>query len=145
MYQVYKVLDGDTFDSLALNFNISSDELFRINGFNNFNVGDLIIVPNNGMYFSYTVMPGDSMFSIANKYNQSLNDLYLINGIKEGDYIYPNQEILIPNNDVFLYYTRNGDTLSDVSNSIGVSISDIISDNSNLLLMPEQVIAYKKG
>lgn len=38
VYQVYKVVDGDTFDSLALNFNVSSDELTRINGFSDFNI-----------------------------------------------------------------------------------------------------------
>ena len=144
MYQVYKVLDGDTFDSLALNFNVSSDELVRINGFSDFNVGDLIVVPNNGMYFSYTVMPGDTMYSIANKFGQDLNDLYLINGIKEGDYIYPNQEIMIPNSSVSVYFTREGDTVSSVSDSIGVSVSDII-DNNDLVLMPEQIIVYRKG
>ena len=145
MYQVYKVLDGDTFDSLALNFNVSSDELYRINGFNSFNVGDLIVVPNNDMYFSYTVKLGDTMYSIASKFDKNLDDLYLINGIKEGDYIYPDQEILIPNRDVSIYYTDNDDTLNSVSNNIGVDVNDIISNNSNLLLMPGQIIVYRKG
>lgn len=145
MYQVYKILDGDTFDSLALNFNVSCDELSRINGFSDFSVGDLIVVPNNNMYFTYTVKSGDSMYSIASKFGRNVNDLYLINGIKEGDYIYPNQEILIPNRDVSVYYTMDGDTLGSVSNSIGVNSFDIISDNSDLLLVPDQIIVYRKG
>ena len=145
MYQVYKVLDGDTFDSLASNFNLSCDELIRINGFSDFNVGDLIVVPNNDMYFSYIVKSGDSMYSIASKFDKDLNDLYLINGIKEGDYIYPNQEILIPNRDVSIYYTSSGDTLDSVSDSIGVGVSDILSSNSDLLLLPDQIILYREG
>lgn len=145
MYQVYKVVDGDTFDSLALNFNVSSDELIRINGFSDFNIGDLIVVPNNEMYFPYRVKSGDTMYSIASRFNQNLNDLYLINGIKEGDYIYPNQEILIPSSDVSIYYTEDGDTLNSVSNSIGMDVEDIISYNSDLLLVPEQIIVYRKG
>lgn len=145
MYQVYKVVDGDTFESLTLDFNVSGDELFRINGFSDFNIGDLIVVPNNQMYFPYKVRSGDTMYSIASRFNQNLNDLYLINGIKEGDYIYPNQEILIPSSDVSIYYIEDGDTLNSVSNSIGVDVDDIISNNSDLLLVPEQIIVYRKG
>ena len=143
--KIINVVDGDTFDSLALNFNVSSDELTRINGFSDFNIGDLIVVPNNEMYFPYKVRSGDTMYSIASRFNQNLNDLYLINGIKEGDYIYPNQEILIPSSDVSIYYTEDGDTLNSVSNSIGVDVEDIISYNSDLLLVPEQIIVYRKG
>lgn len=141
---MYKTIDGDTFDSLALRFDISSDELVRINGFDSFNIGDMIVVPNNDMYMSYSVRPGDTMFSISNKFNQDLDVLYLINGIKEGDYIYPNQEILIPRNDVSIYLTRDNDTLGSISNVIGVSVSDIIDDNSDLILMPEQIIVYRR-
>ena len=144
MYRVYEILDGDTFDSLALNFNTSSDELSRINGFSDFNVGDLIVVPNNDMYFTYTVKSGDTMYSIASKYDKNVRDLYLINGIKEGDFIYPNQEILIPNRDVFIYYTDNDDTLDSISNNIGIDINDIIHNNSDLVFMPGQIIVYRK-
>ena len=133
------------YDSLALDFNVSGDELSRINGFSDFNVGDLIVVPNNEMYFKYIVKSGDTMYSIASKFDKNLNDLYLINGIKEGDFIYPNQEIMIPNRDVSIYYTDSEDTLNSVSNSIGVDINEIISDNSDLLLMPDQIIVYRKG
>ena len=145
MYQVYKILDGDTFDSLALNFNISGDELVRINGFSDFSVGDLIVVPNNDMYFTYTVKSGDTMYSIASKFDRNVDDLYLINGIKEGDYIYPNQEIMIPNRDVSIYYTSADDTLNGVSKSIGINVDDIVYNNSDLLLMPNQIIVYRKG
>lgn len=144
MYQVYKVCDGDTFDSLASDFNVSSDELTRINGFSDFDVGDLIVVPNNGMYFTYKVKADDTMYSIASKFSKELDDLYLINGVKEGDYIYPDQEILIPNSDVSIYYTVDGDTLESISNNIGVGIETITSNN-NLLLIPDQIIVYRKG
>ena len=145
MYQVYKVLDGDTFDSIALNFNISVDELSRINGFSNLNVDDLIVVPNNDMYFKYIVQSGDTMYSIASKFDKNVDDLYLINGIKEGDFIYPDQEILIPNSDVFIYYTGLDDTFSSISNNIGIDVEDIINNNSDLVLLPGQVIVYRKG
>lgn len=145
MYQVYRVIDDDTLDSLCSRFSICSDELVRINGFDSFSSGDLIVVPDNSLYFSYVVKVGDTMFDIARKYDQSVDMLYRINGIKEGDYIYPNQEILIPKRDVSLYMTGSNDTLDGVSRSLGISVDDIIGNNSNLSLMPEQIIVYKRG
>lgn len=145
MYQVYRITDDDTLDSLALRMNTTSDELLRINGFDSFDIGDLIVVPSNDLYFSYTVKNGDNLSSIARKFNQDLDVLYAINGIKVGDFIYPNQKIFIPKQGVSIYMTKDSDTLEIISNSIGVSISDILSDNSNLSLMPDQIIVYKRG
>lgn len=144
MYQVYKTIDGDSFDLIASRFNMSTDDLVRINGFASFDIGDLIVVPSNDMYMSYFVKSGDTMYSIAERFNQNVDDLYLINGIKDGDYIYPNQELLIPRDGVSIYFTRDGDTLGNVSNSIGVPIMNIINDNSNLSLIPEQIIVYRR-
>lgn len=145
MYQVYKIIDNDTLDSLASRMNVTASELVRLNGISNFNVGDLIVVPSNDLYFSYVVKSGDSLYSISEAYDQDVDVLYAINGIKEGDYIYPNQEILIPKNDVFVYMTKDGDTLDYISNMIGVSTSDILDSNSNLSLMPDQAIVYKRS
>lgn len=145
MYQVYKIINNDTLDSLASRMNVTASELVRLNGISNFNVGDLIVVPSNDLYFSYVVKSGDSLYSISEAYDQDVDVLYAINGIKEGDYIYPNQEILIPKNDVFVYMTKDGDTLDYISNMIGVSTSDILDSNSNLSLMPDQAIIYKRS
>lgn len=143
MYQVYEVMDGDTVDSIADKVGISSLDLIRINGRSSFDVGDLIVVPNNGLYFSYYVKSGDNLYDIARRFNQSVDVLYQVNGIKEGDYIYPNQEILIPNDGVSFYVTKEGDTLSMISSNVSIPIGDIVSDNSNLLLVPEQLVVLR--
>lgn len=143
MYQVYEVMDGDTVDSIADKVGISSLELIRINGKAFFDVGDLIVVPNNSLYFSYYVKSGESLYDIARRFNQNVDVLYQINGIKEGDYIYPNQEILIPNGDSSFYVTVDGDNLSVISSRVDVSISDILRDNPNLLLVPGQLVILK--
>lgn len=143
MYSVYKFLDDDSLDDLAFRMNTTVDELERLNGIKDFGVGDLIVVPNNGLYVSYTVKSGDSLYNIAKMYNQDIDVLYAINGIKKGDYIYPGQEILIPSQSSSIYSTRDGDTLSIVSEKMGVSISDIIDDNPNLYLAPDQLIVHK--
>ena len=143
VYQVYEVVEGDTVDSIADKVGISSFDLIRINGKSSFDVGDLIVVPNNGLYFSYFVKSGESLYDIARRFNQSVDVLYQVNGIKEGDYIYPNQEILIPNDGVSFYVTVDGDTLSTISLNSDVSVSDIASSNSELLLIPGQLVIFK--
>lgn len=136
-------MEGDTLDSIANKVGISSFDLIRINGKSSFSTGDLIVVPNNSLYFSYYVKSGESLYDIARRFNQSVDVLYQVNGIKEGDYIYPNQEILIPNSDVSFYVTVDGDTLSTISSNSGVSVSDIVNDNSDLLLVPGQLVIFK--
>ena len=144
MYRVYEIASDDTLESISRMANMSFDDLVRLNGFDfsDFNAGDMIVVPNSQDYFTYRVKPGDTIYSIAGLYNQDVDSLYSINGIKEGDYIYPNQELLIPNNDI--YVTKSGDTLSIVSDGLGGSISDIFSQNVDLVLEPDQIVIYKR-
>ena len=144
MYQVYKVLDDDTFSSIADRFYIDASELERINGVNSFNVGDMIVVPNNSMYITYVVKKGDSLYSIAKNYDQDVNILYNINGIKEGDYIYPGEELLIPRPRVFTYITVDGDTISSVSNKSGIPISDLVNSN-DFVLESGQLVMFDKS
>ncbi len=147
VYQVYKVLDGDTLNSIAEKMNITTDEIIRLNGIDvsDFVPGNDIVLPkNDDLYFSYTVQNGDTIYSIAQKYNRDVDVLYSINGIKEYDYIYPNQELLIPRSYYSIYNVNDGDTLEDISSNLGISIDEIISKNSNLYLIPDQVIIYKR-
>ena len=67
----------------------------------------------------------------------------MINGLNENDYIYPGQEILVPNEGVSIYVTEN-DTLRDVASKLGLSEEEIVKQNETLYLLPEQIIIYKK-
>ena len=65
MYQVYEIMDNDTFDSLAERLGTTVNELERINGANNFNTGDMIVIPkNNSLYYRYIVKSGDNLYNI---------------------------------------------------------------------------------
>lgn len=148
MYQVYTVTENDDLGSLASKFGISVDELRRING-DNIDVlvpGRMIVIPktNDDLYYTYIVKEGDNLYDIARTYNQDLDVLYLINGIKKGDYIYPNQKIMIPKNDVVVYLTKNDDTLASVVDNLGVSVLDLYNQNNKLYLLPEQFVIYKR-
>lgn len=148
MYQIYQVMPNDTLSSIASKFNTEIDEIRRLNGMTLNMVitpGNYIVVPRveNELYKTYVVEKGDNLYSIAMKNNTSVRNLILINGLNENDYIYPGQEILIPNNNVNIYVTEN-ETLKQVANKIGLSVQEIVEQNETVYLQPDQIIIYKK-
>ena len=102
MYEIYKVLESDTLESIAKEYDTTIDNLYEINGFpSNYILkqNTNIIVPknNNNPYKYYTVKKGDNIYQIAKNNNIDYYFLLKINGLDKDDYIYPNQTILIPN------------------------------------------------
>lgn len=148
MYQIYQVEPNDTLASIAGRFNTTIDEIRRINGIGlNYLLtpGTYIVIPNmkNNLYTTYVVQKGDNLYSIAQNNGTTVKSLLLINGLNENDYIYPDQQILIPRNGVNIYITEE-ETLNDVAEKTGNTALDLIEQNETIFLLPEQVIIYKK-
>lgn len=95
------------------------------------------------MFDYYVVKNGDTLYKISNDNNIDASLLAQLNGFNKDDYIYPNQVLLIPKAGSILYITANGDTLSEVAKGIGVSVMDLVEQNNNIYLQPEQLIIYK--
>ena len=144
MYNNYTDQVGDTFDSIASKFNISSDILKSFSG-DNINSEEKIIIPKNGSkYFDYyTVTKGDTLYKIANDNNINSSLLAELNGLNEQDYIYPNQVLLVPKAGSIIYITGMGDTLSEVVKGFKTNIANLMEENENIYLQPEQLIVYK--
>lgn len=143
MYKIYKVSMGDTLASIAKKFNTTVDNLQNINGKDYINMGELIIVPNinNNEWFElYVIEKGDSLYSISKKYNISLLDLLNINGLDKDNYIYPGQEIIVPKRNINMIITKNDETLNSASERLGLDRMDLLSQNENIYLMPEQLL-----
>ena len=147
MYKVYQVMAGDTIDIIASKVNTNPGEIIELNGLVSEVVpGQFIVVPSmeNNLFDMYTVQSGDNMYEIARRYNMNYKELLEINGLDEDDYIYPNQQILIPKSGVDVYITEEGDTLGLVSEKWGISVSDIVNQNETIFLLPGQII-IKRG
>lgn len=144
MYQIYQVQSYDTLENIARNFNTTIDELKKINGITDFTpvMGAPLIVPkvNSG---NYIVQRGDSLYSIAKKYNTTPQVIATYNGLNVGDYIYPGQEIQLPNKNENFYVVKKDDTINDLLQKLNISIQDLLDLNDNILLKEEQVIFYK--
>lgn len=149
MYKIYQIEYGDTLDLIALKTNTTIDELKRINGINNnydISVGELIIVPNNDneMFSTYIVNTGETLWSIAQSNNIDIDTLLKLNGLDEKDYIYPNQEIIIPNSNVDIYITKYNDTVQDVLSNLGVDIVTLANENNKIFVVEDQLMLHKK-
>lgn len=150
MFKIYQIMPGDNLEIIADKTGTTVDYLMEINDFSN--VAELypgmsIIVPNmngNGNFTWYSVEKGDSIYSIAKKYHVNYKDILALNGLDEKDYIYPNQMIMIPNDNINYYITQNGDTLDLVSSRMNSDIDDIVRQNSTIYLIPDQFLIYKK-
>ena len=149
MYKIYQVEYGDTLDVIAGKTGSTRETIKNINGFNSDSdlvVGSLIIVPKeeNQVFQTYKVKRGDSIYSIARAYNVDPSTLLLINGLNKDDMIYLDQEITIPKKGVVVYVTRSGDTISAITNNLGIDANTLNKENDRLFVVEDQLIVHKK-
>lgn len=148
MFRIYRIMQGDTLESISRNLGINLDELKRINGI----VGNPVLIPGTNLivpnreettYVTYTVKKGDSIYDIARRNNIDRRILLLINGMDENDYIYPDEQILIPRENIGLYLTEEDDTISSISENLSIQPEEMLRMNDTVFLSPNQVIVYK--
>ena len=149
MYKIYQVEYGDTIDLIASKTNTTSDNIKNINGITNdaqLIVGSLIIVPKESdmVFENYKVKAGDSIYSIARTYNVDPDTLLMLNGLNKSDYIYPNQEIIVPLKGVSIYVTREGDTIDGIITNLGIDANALNNQNKRIFVVEDQLIVNKK-
>lgn len=115
------------------------------NNYNNMNNSNNMNSDTNGNdYFEYyTVQKGDSLYQIGLKYNLTPQEIANLNGLELNEYIFPGQKLMIPRKGVKMYITKDGDTLSNIASSLGLTQEEIINTNRNIYLLPEQLIVYR--
>lgn len=149
MYRIYQIKQGDTLQSILDKFKTTEAALKKINGLTgNIEVipGNYIIVPvrPDDLFDIYRIQRGDTLYALANKYNTTVRDLSLLNGIDSDDYIYPGQELIVPNNGVHFYMTNEGDSLLSASEKLGTNPGAVVLQNETIYLLPEQLLVYQE-
>ena len=94
-------------------------------------------MPNGNQYNTYVVKKGDNLYNIAKRYNVDEKTIELLNGLKENEYIYPGQKLLIPKDNV--YITKENDSVKKLLDS-GIELDNLY----NIYLQKDQIIFYKK-
>lgn len=106
---------------------------------------DLLIPKNKQNYYEiYTINKGDSLYSIARKYNINPELLASLNGISMEDYIYPNEQIIIPKSGFSYYITKEGDTLDTVASLFKVTPEELVFNNGIIYLSEGQILVQPK-
>lgn len=153
MYQIYKIGESETLDTIARKFGTTVENLRQINGLGDVYSGGYILVPsqmsnqmvnsNSELYNVYTVQKGDNIYAIAREYGIPYETLLRINGLKDEDYIYPNQQILIPKTDSGIYVTKETDTLSSLYDKYKNNWNSFLEQNKTIYVVPDQMITYR--
>lgn len=148
MYDKYLIQHGDDLTSIAKKFNTDEFHIMDINNASSreyFSEGREIIVPKNKeKYFNYyKIEKGDTLYAIGRKYNINPKLLAILNGLDMDDYIYPDEEILVPKENYSYYVTTDGDTLYSVVKKFSSDINEIIDNNETIYLLPGQLLVKK--
>ncbi len=149
MFDKYTIKPGDTLNSIANKFNTKPQVILEINNIyypEDLRAGmDIIIPKEKEQYFNYyTIEKGDSLYKIAQKYNINPTLLASLNGLNMEDYIYPNQEILIPKSGYSYYITAEGDTLKTVADMFKISEESLLKQNPTIYLLKDQILVTKR-
>ena len=149
MFDKYLIKSGDTLEGIAKKYHTTLDNILDLNNvryISDLRVGNEIIVPKEKeMYFNtYLIEKGDNLYSIARRYNINPSLLAALNGLNMDDYIYPNEQILIPKAGYSYYITAPGDTLELVAKEFGVPKDKLLKENETVYLMEGQLLVNRK-
>lgn len=147
MYEIYTANQNDTLETVANKYGIDKALLSQINGFpNNYKLipKTQIVVPTqkNQTFRYYTVKKGDNAYQIAKQNNVDYDLLLKLNGLDKDDYIYPNQTLILPRSGLTVYLTKEGDTINDISENFNTTSDELLKQNKNIYLQPEQIIVF---
>ncbi len=148
---VHTVKDGDTLQSIAERYSASTTEIARANGLKDpfvLQVGQTLVIPGGKVpeatapapssSTTYTVTEGDSVSSIADAFGVDIQTIVDANGLDEPYVLQPGQRLVIPGGHPraapaqphTTYTVQQGDSLSEIADSFGVSLNAIASANN---------------
>lgn len=149
MYSIYKVENDESISSIASKFGIDENTLKQLNGITNSTTiypGSYLLVPRketiteNDSYNTYIVKPGDNVYAIAQSFGIPYETLLKINGLNEQEYIYPNQQLLIPKQNSNMYMTTGNETIQSLYERYRNNWEDFLNRNQGIYLASDQII-----
>ena len=132
----YVVKSGDTLYGIARKYNLSVDELKKLNNLssNNLSVGQVLklsgsTTPSDTNY--YIVKSGDSLYQIANQYNTTVDELKRLNNLSS-NLLSIGQRLILPSttSNYRIYTVKKGDTLYSIARDNDTTVSALQSLNN---------------
>lgn len=132
----YKVVSGDTLYSIAKKFNMTVDELKKLNNLtsNSLSVGQILKVKSEGEvtenYINYIIKNGDTLYSIANKYNTTIDEIKSINNLSSNILGVGNiLKLPVLESNYINYIVKSGDTLYSIARKYNTTVNEIKNIN----------------
>ena len=104
----------------------------------------VVPVRSGRIYQYYTVKKGDNIYEIAKAKGIDYNLLLQLNGLEKDDYIYPNQSLMLPADNISLYLVKENETLNDILKKFNLSIEELMNWNEKIYLREGQIIGFSK-
>ena len=141
----YVVKQGDNLQKIADYYGVNLNALKEYNNLidDSLEEGMLIKIPSSSPLTYYVVKNGDDLYSIANKFLIPVEYLTKINNIKVGEYLYPEQKLLVPKQGYQIYFTKQGDSINSIVNKLELTSANIVN-NKDLYLTEDQLVIYQK-
>lgn len=137
---IYIVQAGDTPLSIAIEFDVDLARLRQTNGLTSdiIAIGQQLVIPpplddDEAELPIYFVEAGDTFTSIAEKFDLTPEALQAANPNLDPAALQIGQAILLPLGEGEIHYTVPGDTLLAIAIRYGVSMDDLVLENSDLL------------
>jgi len=149
MYEKYRVKFNDTLESIASTYQTTKENLIKLNDIKpiySVSPNQELKVPRNtqNLFEYYTIKRGDTIYDVAAKHSLTPKELLILNNLNPNNYLYPNQKLLVPKKQVVIHSTKMGDSIDTITKKYNISINDLLLYNTNIYLLPEQIIAYQK-
>ncbi|WP_165000405.1 muramidase family protein [Anaerophilus nitritogenes] len=143
----YTIKYGDTLYKIAKEYNISVNEIIRLNPYLNpyhLMVGQVICIPKKTISCPsgklYTIEDGDTFFKIATKFDISYELLKTSNPNLDVDHLVVGEQICIPKSKPSLtcpenktYIIQPGESLSSVAEKFVVGANELLKANPNMI------------
>ncbi|MEQ8169188.1 MAG: LysM peptidoglycan-binding domain-containing protein [Candidatus Eremiobacterota bacterium] len=156
----HEVKPSETLTSIAKQYGVSLKEILSANSIDEpdkIHTGQIIVIPSetSGTIETsgtdYEVKQGDTLCSISRKYGVSLQEILSANSLNKDDKIKTGDILKIPTGFTVegpTHYVKEGETMSSIANSYGVSVISLCNANSisnpnrlrtgRLLVIPEK-------
>ncbi|MBR3210807.1 MAG: LysM peptidoglycan-binding domain-containing protein [Bacilli bacterium] len=140
--KAYIVKKGDTLYSISKKYNISVDEIKRMNQLksNLLTIGQVLVLEDIKPNEYYIVQKGDTLWSIAKNNQVSIEDIIEANGLTNSN-LAIGQELFIPTankepeielvpDEFELYKVQKGDSLWLISKQYDITVPDLVEINN---------------
>jgi len=148
------VKSGDTLYKIANKYNVSVDELKKLNNLssNTLSIGQTLkirdinneIITEDTNY--YVVKKGDTLYNIANKYNVTIDEIKKLNNLSSNN-LSVGQNIKIPSIENINHIVEKGESLWSIAKKYDVNIDELKTLNNldgNLLSIGQVLIIPTK-